>query len=50
LALSTDDGKILATYQLDAPPVLDGITASRGRLIISTIGGKVLCLEAVTSY
>ena len=45
LALSTKDGKILAEYQLDTPPVLDGMAVSGGRLLVSTVGGKVLCYE-----
>ena len=45
LALSAEDGKIQAEYQLTAPPVLDGLAASRGRLLLSTIGGKIVCYE-----
>ena len=43
LAIASDDGGVLAEYQLDAPPVLDGMSAAHGRLFLSTIGGKVLC-------
>ena len=42
-ALSAEDGKVLAKYDLAAPPVLDGMAASGGRLLVSTIDGKVLC-------
>ncbi|HUT10102.1 MAG TPA: hypothetical protein VMY42_06370, partial [Thermoguttaceae bacterium] len=42
-ALSAEDGKILSKYDLAAPPVLDGMAVSGGRLLVSTIDGKVLC-------
>ncbi len=47
LALSAGKGKILAQYQLDAPPVLDAVAASGGRLLVSTIDGKILCYAEV---
>jgi len=43
LAINSDDGSLLAEYQLDTPPVLDGMSAADGRLFLSTAGGKVLC-------
>jgi outer membrane protein assembly factor BamB len=43
LALSAADGKPLAKYDLDAPPVYDGMSAAVGRLYISTMDGNVLC-------
>ena len=43
LALSAVDGKVTAKYALESPPILDGLAVSRGRLLISTIDGKVLC-------
>ncbi len=43
LALSTANGELLAEYELDAPPVLDGMAAAGGRLFVSTIDGKILC-------
>ena len=36
-ALSTTDGKKLAEYPLDSPPVFDGLIAANGRLYITTI-------------
>jgi len=42
LAIASDDGDILAEYQLDAPPVLDGMSAAHGQLFLSTMGGKAL--------
>ena len=45
LAFSPTDGKLLAERTLDAPPVLDGMAVSGGRLLICTIDGKILCCE-----
>ncbi len=41
-AVSTADGKKVAAYKLDAPPVYDGLVAANGRLYIATRGGKVI--------
>jgi len=38
------DGKKLAEYKLDSPPVFDALAAANGRLYISTVNGKVLCM------
>ena len=43
-AVSTADGKKLAEYKLDSPPVFDALAAANGRLYISTVNGKVLCM------
>jgi hypothetical protein len=40
-AVSTADGKNLAEYRLDAPPVYDGLAAARERLYLSTTDGAV---------
>ncbi|NQU21818.1 MAG: PQQ-binding-like beta-propeller repeat protein [Candidatus Nealsonbacteria bacterium] len=48
LALSAADGEILAECELDAPPILDGMAVSGGRLLVSTVDGKVLCYVAAT--
>ncbi|MHC4402101.1 MAG: outer membrane protein assembly factor BamB family protein, partial [Planctomycetota bacterium] len=45
LAVSAQNGKILEEYDLHAPPVLDGLAASRGRLLVSTTDGKVFGYE-----
>ena len=42
-AVSTTDGKKLAEYKLDAPPVFDGMAAAAGRLYASTTDGHVVC-------
>jgi outer membrane protein assembly factor BamB len=44
LALSCTDGKQLAKYELDAPPVFDGLSATTGRLCLATTDGKVICM------
>jgi len=44
MAVSTVDGERLAEYKLDAPPAWDGMAAANGRLYLSTMDGKVLCL------
>jgi hypothetical protein len=43
-ALTADDGKILAEYELPAPPVWDGMAAAEGRLFISTSTGDIVCM------
>ena len=43
--LSAADGSELAKYDLDSPPVFDGMAAAGGRLYIAATGGEVLCLE-----
>jgi outer membrane protein assembly factor BamB len=44
-AVSTADGKKLAQYQLDAPPVFDGLIAARERLFLTTTDGCVSCWQ-----
>lgn len=39
------DGKRLAEFKLDAPPIWDGMAAADGRLFISTTDGNVVCLS-----
>ncbi len=43
--VAADDGEKLAEYQLDAPPVFDGLIAAHGRLYVSTTDGHVVCLD-----
>ncbi len=43
--LSAGDGKELAQYDLDSPPVFDGMAAAGGRLYIATVDGEVLCFR-----
>ncbi|MEF8787847.1 MAG: PQQ-binding-like beta-propeller repeat protein, partial [Planctomycetota bacterium] len=44
LVLSTEDGETRSELQLPAPPVLDGIAVSAGRIYVSTQDGRLLCL------
>ncbi|MBL7223492.1 MAG: PQQ-binding-like beta-propeller repeat protein [Candidatus Brocadiae bacterium] len=44
LAISAADGTTLATHKLAAPPAWDGMAAAGGRLYLTTVDGKVLCL------
>ena len=44
MAVSASDGTELAQYQLDSPPVFDGLAAAYGRLFVSMEDGSLLCL------
>jgi len=39
------DGRELARYKLESPPVFDGMAAAQGRLYLATVDGCVLCFE-----
>jgi hypothetical protein len=43
--LSTADGSELTHYELESPPVFDGMAAAGGRLYMAATNGEVLCLE-----
>ena len=43
-AVSTADGSKLAELALDSTPVFDGLVAANGRLYMTTVDGKVICL------
>jgi len=43
-AVSPTNGKKLAEYPLDSPPVFDGMIAANGRLYISTRSGRLICM------
>jgi len=43
-AVSTTDGKKLASVNLDTPPVFDGLIAANGRLYMSLADGRLICL------
>jgi hypothetical protein len=45
LVISASDGTELARYQLDCPPVFDGMAAAYGRLFISMMDGSLLCMD-----
>jgi outer membrane protein assembly factor BamB len=44
VAVSAADGKTLADYELESPPVFDGMAAAQGRLYLSTKTGEVVCV------
>jgi hypothetical protein len=44
-AVSANDGKKLAEYDLDSPPVLDGLIAANGKLLLSTKHGSLICFH-----
>ncbi|NOY81687.1 MAG: PQQ-binding-like beta-propeller repeat protein [Kiritimatiellaeota bacterium] len=44
-AVSTESGKVLGRYRLDAVPVFDGLIAAAGRLYMATLDGRVVCLS-----
>jgi hypothetical protein len=44
-AISVGDGTELAQYDLDSPPVFDGMAAASGRLYLATLNGHVVCME-----
>ena len=44
LAVSANNGNILATYDLKSPPVFDGMAAAGGRLYVTSEDGEILCL------
>jgi hypothetical protein len=44
-AFSAADGNKLAQYELDSPPVFDGMAAVKGHLYLATTDGKVLCFS-----
>ena len=43
--VSAADGKTLAQYKLEQPPVFDGMSAADGRVFISLKNGNVICMK-----
>ena len=43
LVVSASDGKKLAEYKLDSPPVFDGMAVANSRLYLATKDGRILC-------
>lgn len=39
------DGKKLAQYELESPPVFDGMAAAGGRLYMATLDGRIVCFS-----
>ena len=46
LAVSKEDGKVIAEYRLDSEPVYNGIAVAAGRLYIATRDGEITCWGA----
>ena len=46
-AVSTEDGKKLAEYALDALPVFDSMAVTKGQLFFTTEDGNVHCFAAI---
>ncbi len=44
-AMSAKDGRRLAEYELDSPPIFDGLIAARGRLYLCTKNGNLICFQ-----
>jgi hypothetical protein len=44
LVISKEDGSILSEYQLDTPPVFDGLSIAAGKVFIAVRDGSVICL------
>ncbi len=44
-ALAKADGRVVARYALDTIPVFDSLAIANGRLFLSTVDGRVLCLS-----
>jgi outer membrane protein assembly factor BamB len=42
--VATDDGRRLAEYELDRPPVFDGLMAAGGRLYLALDDGRIVCM------
>jgi len=45
LAVSTKNGETLAGYDLKNSPVFDGMAAANGRLYISSVDGRIICMS-----
>ena len=44
MAVAAADGKKLSDYDLGTSPTFDGMAAAYGRLYLTTLDGKLLCL------
>jgi len=45
LAVSARNGQLRAKYDLDSPPVFDGMAAANGRLYLATMDGHIVCFH-----
>jgi len=44
-AVSKKDGKVLARYAIDSPPVFDGMIVAAGCLYTAAMDGHIVCLS-----
>ena len=44
IVVSAGKGRKLAQYDLDSPPIFDGMAAAHGRAYLATVDGSVVCL------
>lgn len=47
LAVSGNDGRTLADYDIKSAPVFDGMAAADGRLYISCVDGRMVCMSPI---
>ena len=45
LAMSAEDGRKLTEYELESPPVWDGMIAADGRLFVALKNGALVCMQ-----
>jgi hypothetical protein len=45
LIISATDGKLQSELSLESPPVIDGMAAARGRLVVATQSGMLIGLK-----
>ena len=48
MVVSTADGSVISETRLDAPAVFDGMSAANGKIFLSDVKGRVICLEPTT--
>ncbi|MHC4253022.1 MAG: outer membrane protein assembly factor BamB family protein, partial [Planctomycetota bacterium] len=48
MAFAAKDGAELSRLELDSQPVFDGLAAARGRLYVTTLDGRLICLGGAT--
>ena len=41
-AVNAQDGRTLREYDLQSPPIFDGLIASEGRVLIATMDGRLI--------
>ena len=48
MVVAADTGEVLSETKLDAPAVFDGMSAAHGKIFVSDIKGRVVCLAPVS--